>query len=166
MNKKVANILFEDIYKNNFDLVYRFVYYMSKNQSISEDICSKIFMQTFEIILNDSWYIENPKAWLFRCARNEFLNHISRESKLTQLNIDLLNIADKPDNYDNELEFEEITKLINENLTPETYKEVMILRYKFEMEYIEIATIMNLTESNIRQIHKRALDKLKSIINR
>jgi RNA polymerase sigma factor (sigma-70 family) len=50
-------------------------------------------------------------------------------------------------------------------IKPEVYKEVLLLRYKFELEYSEIAGILGKEEASVRKINERALSKLKQSLN-
>lgn len=69
----------EKIYKLYFKDVYRYLYSISKNASLAEDITQDCF---FKALKNIDKYdgSKDIRAWLFTIAKNTFYTHYKRES--------------------------------------------------------------------------------------
>lgn len=164
MPQKDINNRFEELYKMYFRKIYNYVYYLSQDKNVAEEICEDTFTKTYEYLRVSSAVIENMHAWLFKCARNAYINYCRIHRRYVSNEIALSHLVESDNKLDDEIEFKKIIKTIDTKLTPSIYKEVLILKYKFELSNEEVASALDISTDNARQICKRALDKLKKII--
>lgn len=127
----------------------------------SEDVLQIVFLQLFrKKHLYDSRH--RALAWIYVITRSELKDYKNREIKdylefqdsLSQNEVSAPNIESK----------DEANTLLSK-LKPRE-QEAVKLRYLDELEYSEIAAVLNESESNIRQIVSRSLRSLKNFANK
>ena len=99
-------------------------------------------------------YIKYPTSWVYTCAENIAKRKIQSESKYIYLLQET--VAAKKDDIFNKLFAEDILKYLNK-----TEQQIVYLYYWEGYNQTEISNILKLTHSNVRQIHSRAIKKLK-----
>ena len=151
---------FEEVYAKYFNDVYKYVFSLSKNESIAEDITQETFFKALKGI--DSFKGTcKISVWLCQIAKNTYLSYLKKKSNFHDNLDDSINITDnnfEQKIFDDESAFE-IHKLIH-NLD-EPYKEVFTLRYFGDLSFIKIAELFGKTESWARVTYHRARTKLK-----
>jgi RNA polymerase sigma factor (sigma-70 family) len=159
--------LFEIVYCKYAKEIYAYSYHLSKSQHMAEDLTSITFMKALEKISTFHGDIKKLRSWMYSICRNIFIDQIRREKKQVQgIEIEL----EKDENCNVAKEQQEdllYEMLINEisRLVPPIYAEVLLLRYKQDLEIEQIAHIINKNESSVRTLVHRATNKLKAIIN-
>ncbi len=148
-------MLFEELYEDNYRIVYGYIFSLTKNEALSEDLTSEVFLKAFEKI---SGFRGECKisTWLCRIAKNEYLQYL-RKHKNTE---PLETCTDLPDVH----QFEEIIQDKSMAITihkllhdlEEPYKEVFILKVFAELSYKDIACVLNKTETWARVTYYRA----------
>ena len=136
------------------DTVYRVAYNFVKAHADSEDIVQETFLKLYRSDKNfDSE--EHVKAWLIRVAANLAKNHIksSAVSRRTELDESI----PAPETEDREL------KAAMQEL-PEKYGIAIYLHYFEGYGTREIASILRITESNVKARLKRGREKLKAFL--
>lgn len=173
LDNKTLKLIKEDprffsvIYENYGSEIYRYCRFLSRNQHVAEDITSQTFMKGLEKINSFKGDVKQLRAWFYTIARNSFLDYIKHNSKEVDHDFDKISstITDKEgEDEDNEIDFEVALDKIYlriVNLKPTIYSEIILLRYKEELEYDEIAKIVNRDENNVRVLLHRAMNKLK-----
>lgn len=127
----------------------------------SEDLLQIVFMQIYR-----KKHLYNPRhaalAWIFVITRSELKDYRNRELKdHSEWDDSLSQTEGSAPMIDSR---DEAQALLNE-LKPRD-QEVMKLRYLEELEYDEIAGILQESESNIRQIVSRSLRFLRGMKGR
>lgn len=127
----------------------------------SDDLLQIVFMQLYR-----KKHLYDPRhaalAWIFVIARSELKDYKNREIKdFSEWNDSLSQTEERAPILDSK---DEAQALLNE-LKPRE-QEVMKLRYLEELEYNEIAEILQESESNIRQIVSRSLRFLRNLKRR
>lgn len=151
---------FDSVYTEYFKDVYRYVYSLCRNKTITEDITQETFFKALKSI--DS-FKENYKmrVWLCQIAKNTFFTHCKREQKFTALPDK--QITDEAERFEqtllNKAEAFEIHKALHR--LDEPYKEVFTIRFFGELSFSQIAELFNKTESWARVTYHRAKTKLK-----
>ncbi len=135
--------------------VYNFLYKMSRDKMLSEDITQEVFMKLMKY--RASYNNGNFISWLFTIARNCMKTHF-RQRKESQ------EIADE---YKLEADEEKINEyshlhLALERLDPAD-RELIILNRLQEIKYAELAIIVDSTPGAVKTKVCRALKKLKTI---
>lgn len=136
----------EEVYKLYFKDVYLFVYSLSKNQHISEDITSETFIKAIHSL--DSFKGESDiKVWLFQIAKNTYYSYLRKNNRIVptesfDYETDSTNIEKKVlDKY----ESIRIHKILHK--LPNPYKEVFTLRLFGELSYKEIGKVFGKTDN-------------------
>lgn len=151
---------FEEIYKENYKIVYGFLFNLCKNESIAEELTAETFFKAFSRI---STFKHNSKmsTWLCQIAKNEYFIYCRKHKHI----YDFQEMADVPDDTYMEEVFDDketaikLHKLLH-NLE-EPFKEVFILRTFAELNFKEIAIVTDRTENWARVTYYRAKIKLQ-----
>ena len=70
----------DELYTEYFNDIYRFVFSLTKNKSLTEDIVQETFTRAY---LNlDSFRNQPNKAWLFTVSRNIFYDHLRKNKRI------------------------------------------------------------------------------------
>ena len=149
------------VYEEYSREIFLYVLSLCGNRATAEELMQETFVKAF-LSLPDSH--SNVRAWLYKVARNLFLDR-ARRSKFESpgLEEEGEGTAASPD----ELILE---KLENERLHRAIARldlrkrEVIRLRYFSELEFSEIASIMGLTLENVRVLAHRAKKELKTYL--
>lgn len=153
----------EDMYKNYARLVYKYILCLSNNSSIAEDITQDTFLVATQKIntFNNKCKVS---TWLCQIAKFLYYKKIRKEKNYSFTSIENL------DNYIFSIDCIE-EKIINNEEKKEILKSiqkldsqtqaVMHLRLLGNLEYNEIAEILNRTPSWCRTIFFRGKEKIK-----
>ncbi|MFW5782557.1 MAG: RNA polymerase sigma factor [Candidatus Muiribacteriaceae bacterium] len=158
---------FENIVSEYKDRLYIFLYRLSFNEAVSEEILQQTFLKAFRY-LNTCDPEKGLKNWLYRIARNCYYDHFRKEKKFQLVNLDDMKFFLSSDEISTEdkaisrNELKKVIKILYE--LPPKYSEVMILRYVEDKTYEEIATILDLPEGTVKIRIHRARKKLKEIV--
>ena len=117
--------------------------------------------------------VQNPKAYLLSSVRRKlFSNHEIQKAELSDEIIKKAgkeNFSFSPSEF---MEIEEISVQLRNSLVqsinnlPERQRELIFLRFYYNLRYAEIAQIMGANEQTIRNLMQRALAKLREKIDR
>ncbi len=147
---------FEKIYKENYQLVYKYLLSLTHNEDISEELTEETF---YKATTNISKFKNNSSlsTWLCKIARNLWIDEIKRRNKLAK--IDENDVIVTEDVF---LEKEERMQLFKsiQKLDVLT-RDVIYLKIKGDLSYKEIAEIMNATETWVRVTFYRGKEKIK-----
>jgi len=153
----------DEIYSLYAEDVYRFIYKLSRNESLSQDILQNTMLKA--VISFDKFKGEcSIKTWLCTIARNEYYNHVKRaESKNMPLeeSAGTETIEDKI--FDSQQAFE-IHQLLHR--LDEPYKEVFTLRVFAELKFSDIGRIFEKSENWARVTFFRAKEKIIDMIDK
>ncbi len=128
------------------------------NQSDAEDVVQETIIKILTHLKNFKWAV-SFKAWLFKIAHNECINKI-RERRWDTLEPNdeyLENIIAPEDNH------QDLTTALSALMVNLSFvdRNIMLLRYRTELEFQEIADISNLKLSAVKMRHKRVIEFLK-----
>ncbi len=153
-NLDLASILFDRHHVH----VYNFLYKMSKDKMLSEDITQEVF---YKLIKYRSSY-NNGKfvSWMFTIARNSLASHY-KSSKSTYTDLDQLEYRLTEDQNEKSEDYSHLQKALDK--LNDTDRELLILNRLQEIKYNELAEIMDSTTGAVKTKVSRALKKLKGI---
>lgn len=152
----------EEIYKEYFNAINKYLFCLTNNKDISEELTQETFYKAVQKI--DKYKEEyDISAWLCKIAKNLWYDQCRKNKKLKVLAEEkLIDIEDI-----NELEKKIILKEEKIGLykkmqnIDETSREVIYLRITGELTFKEIGIILNKTENWARTTFYRAKQKLK-----
>ena len=157
---------FAPIYEKYFHQIYLFVFKRIRNEDLSGDITSRVFLKA---LLNITKYEDRGfpfSSWLYRIASNEINMFFRKSNKTVEVEImecDVIvlmdEIKEKNDIDRQELVIEAINQL------PLDQAELIELRFFEKMSFKEIGEIFNISEGNAKIKVYRILEKIKKIVN-
>ena len=150
----------EEIYNNYFKDVYFFIYNLSKDKHIAEDLTSETFIKAIKSIESFKGNCD-IKVWLFQIAKNSYYSYIRKHKNL----IGLDSVPERKDDLDIEksvFSSEESMKIheILHNLS-EPYKEVFSLRVFGELSFRQIGSLFGKTDNWACVTFHRARNKIR-----
>lgn len=159
------NNAFSLLYKMSYPKLYSYGISLGLENESIRDIVQDLFIKLY----TNPHLIKNPstiRSFLFVSVRNAFINYIKFKQK--HLNYQQLDNFEFPYSVENtQLEDEEELKIIKikvdliiNTLTPRQ-KEIIYLRFLQQMEYEEIAKIMDMSEQAARNLIYRAIEKAR-----
>lgn len=134
-----------------------------------DDIVQDVFISAFQNI-NSFDASRRFSPWIYRIAHNAYVNALKKNSRMpiTLFDFDaLVSHTVYEDPSDLEREQKEIRQMIESSLAkvPSKYKEVLLLRYFEDMDYKEIAEILEIPIGTVSIRIMRARDALKKAWN-
>ena len=155
----------EEIYSKYSDIVYKYVFCLTGD----EDITEEIVQETFLVAVKDINKFRGEckiSTWLCQISKYLWYKRLKKEKEISidTLENSLLLDGSIEENFcDKESKIQLFKKL--QNLDEDT-KNVMYLRIFGNFEYSEIAEIMNKTSNWARVVFFRGKQKLKEELNK
>ena len=148
---------FEQIYREHFDTVYRFLMRLCRDAPLAEELAQETFFRAMQS-LNKFDGRCRVDVWLCQIARNAYYSHCRRQKDKKHI----LPEIDSGQDMQNTILDQEQAMIIYAHLHElnEPYKEVFMLRLFGELEYSQIAKLFGKTESWARGTYHRAKMKL------
>lgn len=151
---------FEDTYNLYFKDVFLYIYSLSGDKHIAEDITSETFMKAIQSI--DSFKGNcDIRVWLCQIAKNSYFSYLRKIKKF----VDIEALPEKADDQDVEqiISSSETSMKIHEVLhnLGEPYKEVFSLRVFGELSFKQIAYLFGKSENWACVTYHRARKKIK-----
>lgn len=157
----------EEIYIKYSKKVYKYLYTLTQDHELSEELMQDTFYSAIKSINN---FREDSSifSWLCEIAKNKWKNYIRKKSK-----IKLIEFNDKIESWliDNNIEDEFLKKDDKLRLRheieklDEISKEVVYLRINGDLQFKEIGKILNRSEAWARITFYRSKLKLKEVLN-
>lgn len=153
----------EEIYKEYSKIVYNYLFSLTNNTDIAEELMQETF---YSAVKNINKYRKEAsiKTWLCKIAKNKWIDYYKKIQKSNEINIEDVNekylYTDTfEDDYLNRDELVNFYKKINK--LDEKSKEVVYLRIRAYFNFKEIGSIMGKSEEWARITFYRAKIKLK-----
>lgn len=155
-----AVVQLEDVYKHYMNDLYRYLYSLSKNHHVAEDLVQEAFYRAY-LTLAD-YEINNIKAWLFKVAYHAFIDY-QRKNKKTFLTDEIKENVDRRENTpESKMLEKESFLLLMEDLKclKEIEKQAVLLCDLNELSYQEAAGILNIKLNTLKSHISRGRKKL------
>ena len=152
-----------------------FLYRMVRNREQAEDLAQEVFLRVYRARED---YVPSAKftTWLFRIATNLALNSV-RDTRYRKLEVSIdapiseaedgdertLDIPEKHPNIEQHLVEDARRKMIRHAIDklPEKQRAAVLLHKYQELDYAEIAKILNCSESALKSLLFRAYEALR-----
>ena len=154
---------FAERYRQYFPRVFAYVYGRIRNVQAAEDLVSEVFERAF-VKAHTLRHEEAFGTWLFTIARNIIISYCRRQSRFgSRVDYDLVNsLPSEGVPEDDVLEREELAKIMGHlRHFPQREQDIVALKFDAELTNVQIGEVMGLTESNVRVILCRTLQKLR-----
>ena len=152
----------EQIYKQYFDTVNKYLFCLTRNNDIAEELTQETFCRALKNLnkFKGEWKIS---VWLCQIAKNIWYDYYRKNKKIT-VEEELLDIQDLSTPEDETISKEEKLLLYQklQKLSQET-REVIYLRITGELSFKEIGIILNKTENWARVTFYRGKNQLKEV---
>lgn len=157
---------FGRIYDLLLDRVYRFIYFRVNNKEDAEDLIETVFMKMWEGLKGYKDTGVPFEAWVFRIARNSVTDYY-RTKKANLSTDEVLEVEDQSDSVEDIVEANLTKEKVLEALKklPDTYKEIITMKFIEELENDEISQILDKPVDQIRVLQSRALKSLRKVLN-
>jgi RNA polymerase sigma-70 factor, ECF subfamily len=162
-----------ELYENYVDQVYRYFYSQIRNIAETQDLTTETFTRAIELLMNEQHSIQGKpiSVWLLTIANAIFQERnlrLSSVSLLENMN-DLLEpaelIVENADVSETRVQREERAVLWDfVKKLPVAEQQVLIMRHVYSLPYSEIARRLKRGEHACKQLHYRALAKLRQLI--
>jgi RNA polymerase sigma-70 factor (ECF subfamily) len=156
------------LYLNNYQSIYRYLYYRVGDPKTAEDLTSEVFIKMIQALPNYRHQNVPFTAWLFQITRNLAIDmHRKQNAHLVDSELHE-NIEEPGQTLDEILEDnltrETLLKVMN-NLTNDQ-RDVLILRFIDGLSLAQVALILRKSEDAIKGLQHRALTGLRAQLNR
>lgn len=151
----------EKIYKENFETVNKYLFCLTKNWDLAEELTEETFYRAVEKI--GKFKGENKiSTWLCQIAKNLYYDVLRKNKKIVNTEYNLLELeAEESTEEKVILNDEKITLYKNLQKLDEKTREVIYLKITGELSFKEIGEILNKTENWARVTFYRGKQKLK-----
>lgn len=142
--------------------IYRYAFWLVKDQSVAEDIVQETFLRAWRSLdaLNDE---RAAKSWLITILRRENARRFERK-QLETVDIDDVSIQDETQQADDDVSNRELQRLLG-GLSIE-YREPLILQIIFGFSGEEIADQLGLNKNTVMTRLFRARNQLKEALEK
>ena len=157
----------KEIYEKYSKLVYNYLYKITNNKELSEDLMQETFYSAIKNInsFNNKCKIS---TWLCQIAKNKYMNEIRKQNVLVSMeeySFDYFNIYinNETNNIEQNLIKNEEKEILYKNLNKldDTIRELFFLKIKLNFTFKEIAIILGKTEEWARVNFYRTKIKIK-----
>ena len=148
------------------DNVYRLAYRMCGNAYDADEAAQEAFVAAWRALPNfrgDAKF----STWLYRLTTNAAIDVMRREKRhQTVGNGEMVDLADDADSPQETVERTEQQEAVQKALATlsEEYREVLLLRYMEELDYAEIAEVLQLPSGTVKSRINRAKAALKAAL--
>lgn len=151
----------EKIYKENFETVNKYLFCLTKNWDLAEELTEETFYRAVEKI--GKFKGESKiSTWLCQIAKNLYYDVLRKNKKIVNTEYNLLELeAEESTEEKVILNDEKITLYKNLQKLDEKTREVIYLKITGELSFKEIGEILNKTENWARVTFYRGKQKLK-----
>lgn len=156
--------VFEVVYKNHFDALYRYAYSILRDEYQSEEMVQNVFLKIWE--KKDELAIQTSlKAYLFRSVYNACLNWIQHQKVKQQYETHTTHVMNnvKPENPIQVSQYKSLQEALHKAMDelPEQCRTVFQMSRFGELKYREIASELNISEKTVENHMSKALKLLR-----
>ncbi len=155
-------------FKDHFDTLYNYGTKVTKDSELVKDCIQELFYRMWKNNIDFST-ITYPKSYLIKGLRHQILNVLElKYHQMTKVEVEEnISVDFSPEDYYIQNQYEENlrSKVINAlNCLSKKQREAIYLRYFENLEYFEIAEIMNINLQSVKNNVQRGLNSLKDLL--
>jgi RNA polymerase sigma-70 factor (ECF subfamily) len=161
--------LFEDIARRFYTGVYNYLRWMSRDDVLAEDLTQETFMQVWRH-LGDMRDRNAARMWIYRIARNEFLQH-RRRPHLDTVPMDLHNVSDAPPTPicpQDALERQALQAAVGDALARlgDAHREVIVLHNLEGLSLRQISHVLDVPIGTVKSRRAKAFHALRDLLGK
>ncbi|MFA6430235.1 MAG: RNA polymerase sigma factor [Candidatus Paceibacterota bacterium] len=160
-----------DIYLKS---IFNFSYRIIGSEKDAEDITQEIFLKVWKNL--KKFDIEKSfKTWIFSIAKNTCIDYLRKKRDIPMSVFDdedggnfiQDNLESEESSPEEKIILKENKKIFDEILKELsiTQREIIVMKYVNELSLSEVAEIMNMPKDTVKSHHRRALLKMRDILN-
>src|SRR5881392_4535237 len=157
----------EELYLIHFDRIYSYLHVTVGNRHDAEDLTTQTFLKMIESINKFRWQSAPFSAWLFRIAHNLAMDHFRARRRWQPEE----EVPEPPGEEEPSAELQAMHSIgrqsmleLIEDLSSEQ-QQVLTLKFVFNFQNADAATILGKTEGAIKSLQHRALVSLQKQLN-
>ncbi|MBE6037617.1 MAG: sigma-70 family RNA polymerase sigma factor [Anaerofustis stercorihominis] len=158
--------LVEELFKSHYKDIYTYLYGLSRDASLSEDLASEVFLEVIKSIAGFRGE-SDIKTWMFSIARHRWYAYLRKKDrqKETYALSELLTDGNDPveEDYISKETADRICELIQSEA--DRTKDILLMRLD-GYSFYEIGNRLNISESTARVIYFRAKTKIKETLKK
>ncbi|MCK4781618.1 RNA polymerase sigma factor [Candidatus Parcubacteria bacterium] len=157
--------IFNELYDDNVENIYRFIYLKVNSDDIAKDLTSETFTKVWKS-LNNGQKFDNSRAFTFQVARNLIIDHYRGKNKTTIPLSECSEMSDPSSDIEKRFQLSSDIDEIKIALSglKDEYREAITLRYVEDMPISEVAKILGKKQGTVRVILHRGLKALRESI--
>ena len=158
--------LLEELFRTYHNDVYRYLYSLSHEPSLSEDLASEVFLKVVKSIGTFRGEAD-IKTWLFSIARHEWYDYLRKKNRqirteaMTEF-FESMDLGPEAQYHRQEI-IRRIYRLLEQE--PERTRSIVMMRLD-GYSFYEISQKYGISESSARVIDFRTKDKLRKILKK
>ena len=148
------------LYSMYLDRIYRYVFNKVNNIMLAEDITEEVFIKAWKAIKTCQGKEQTFVPWLYRIAYNHLVDTFRKNHR--EVSFENLNIADDSNpqkEAEDRLEMQKVLEAVK--TLPEMQKKVILLKFRDEIDNVEIGRILGKRQGAVRVLQMRALINLR-----
>ncbi len=159
---------FEQVYSEVFPVLIKIAYHITGNPDVGEELCQEAFLKYISRPVGIPT-IEQSRYWLIRVVKNLCFNYVKRKGRESRA-VDRIKLLPQTDDVTGETDLlnkeriETVRKALME--LPLNLRTVLIFKEYGQLNYKEIASILRITEGNVKVRVYRARSILEEILSR
>ncbi len=147
---------FQNIYKENYQTVYRVAQKLIRDEDTVADIIQEIFIYLHEKMVEGK-VIQYPKSWLYRATYNKCIDYLKNKNRFQT--IDAFEDCLKDENV---LDENDLHKEIQNALSKlKAEEKFLVVLYSEGLSYKELAETTGIKFSSVGKTLSRALKKIQ-----
>ncbi|UOQ84699.1 RNA polymerase sigma factor [Gracilibacillus salinarum] len=159
---------FKQLYIKYEKQIYRYLFYLSGNKYIAEELTQETFLRAFKSIYSFKGR-SKLSTWLFQIAKYTFYNYLKKHKNVESA-ADISALENDPSNKETPEDIylkkeNAMTLLTAIKKLKQPQQEVVILRLYSELNFKEIGEIMDQSDKWARVNFYRAKNRLATMIN-
>jgi len=154
---------FEEIYKEHFSGVYKYVYSLCRNEDLAEEVTQETFYKAMENM--DQFRGETRLfVWLCQIAKNTYFNYCRKQKRqVSEAAVHPISDGDLEEVFFDKETAGQLLRLMHELTEP--YKEVFTLRVYGQLPFSQIGQLFGKSDSWARLIYYRAKREIRRNLN-
>jgi len=158
---------FAQLYEENFDRIYRYVFLRLGNKAEAEDLSQEVFVKALEAIGSYKWRNLPFASWLFRIAHNQMVDHMRKQARMKEAALDddsmtSTSEANPASIAEQGLEIEQLLDSV-EKLSP-AQREVISLRFGAELSIAEVARALGKSPGTVKALQYNGIVALRKML--
>jgi len=153
------------IYDQLIDQIYRYIYFKTPSVEVAEDLTEDVFFKVWTKLKKYKKRGVPFSSWVFRIAHNEVVDFYRKNKEILELDETWQDhkTENAPENFIEKQLIQKEVQIALRDL-PENQAQAIILKYINDLSNQEISETMNKSETAVRILLSRGLNKLQSIL--